>query len=106
MIRPEIIELVKLGSFPSSKNVETVLIKRQQELLLGIVPPISDAEARKLVNLFGPDDYYGLAWTVLHLIEGAPGWPLADCLVNHSGEWIDRLKARAARKAAKNEDES
>ncbi|MDB6032726.1 MAG: hypothetical protein JWM16_3064, partial [Verrucomicrobiales bacterium] len=33
-----------------------------------------------LVKVFGPDDYYGLAWSLLHLIESAPGWPLADCL--------------------------
>lgn len=98
MIRSEVSELAKMGAFPSSKCVDLVLIKRQQGILERITPPISDAEARELVKLFGPDDYYGLAWTVLHLVEGAPNWPLADCLTNRSNEWIDRLKERVTRK--------
>jgi len=98
MIRSEISELVRLGAFPSSKGVDLALIKRQQQLLQLITLPISDAEARELVKLFGPDDYYGLAWTVLHLVEGSPNWPLADCLTSPSNEWIDRLRERVRRK--------
>ncbi len=98
MIRSAVGELVRLGAFPSSKGADLLLIKRQEELLHRIRPPISDAEARELVKLFGPDDYYGLAWTVLHLVEGAPNWPLADCLTSRSSEWIDRLRERVARK--------
>lgn len=98
MIRPEIIELVKLGSFPSSRNVQPVVIERQEQLLRGIAPPISDAEACELVKLFGPDDYFGLAWTVLHLIEASPNWPLTACLSDSSNEWIVRLKERITRK--------
>jgi hypothetical protein len=96
MIRSDVDELVKLGAFPSSKGVDLALIKQQQELLERITPPISNAEARELVKLFGPDDYYGLAWTILHLIEGAPNWPLPECLTNSSNEWIRRLKDRAS----------
>ena len=98
MIRSEVSELVRLGGFPSSKGVDLALIKRQQELLQSITPPISDAEARELIKLFGPDDYYGLAWTVLHLVEGTPNWPLADCLTSRSNEWVDRLRDRVTRK--------
>jgi hypothetical protein len=49
-----------------------------------------------LVKLFGPDDCLGLAWTLLHLIETAPGWPVESALVGLEGEWIDRLRERAA----------
>jgi hypothetical protein len=97
MIRPEIKELAELGSFPSSQRVDAATIKRQQETLSRITPPVSDAEVRELVKLFGPDDYFGLAWTVLHLVEGSPKWPLADCLEDRSNEWIRRLKARVER---------
>ena len=59
--------------------------------------PISDDDARALVKLFGPDDSFGLAWTLLHLIENAPGWPLDDALSESGNEWIDRLRTRAKR---------
>jgi hypothetical protein len=60
-----------------------------------IEQPISDDDARALVKLFGPDDSFGLAWTLLHLIETAPGWPLEDVLDESGNEWVDRLKQRA-----------
>ena len=95
-IRSEIRDLVALGPFPSAENVDLATIKRQQELLQCIHAPVTDDESRALVRLFGPDDYFGLAWTVLHLIELAPGWPLWDCL-SDSNEWNARLQSRAAR---------
>ena len=101
MLRPAICDLAKMGVFPPSKGVDHALVKRRQELLQRITPPVSDDEARELVKLFGPDDYYGLAWTVLYLIEGAPHWPLADCLSGDSNEWIARLKDRLGRKGTK-----
>lgn len=52
--------------------------------------------ARALVQLFGPDDCFGLAWSLLHLIETLPGWPSEDTLKGLHGEWIDRLRERAA----------
>lgn len=98
MIRAEIQELKKLGPFPASKDVVPAIISRQEDLLRQIVPPVTDQEARELAQLFGPDDYYGGAWTVLHLVETAPHWPLADLLEEQSNEWIVRLSERAARK--------
>ena len=59
---------------------------------------ISDAEVRSLVHLFGPDECYGLAWTLLHLIETAPGWPLHDCLQGTHNLWHERLCRRVDRR--------
>jgi hypothetical protein len=59
---------------------------------------ISDAEVRGLVHLFGPDECYGLAWTLLHLIETAPGWPLHDCLQDTHNLWHERLCRRVDRR--------
>lgn len=95
-VRPEVVELVKLGPFPESEGVKLDVITRQERLLREITPPVTNAEARELIQLFGPDDYFGCAWTMLHLIETTPNWPLMDCLSNVSNEWIDRLKRRAA----------
>jgi hypothetical protein len=99
MIRSELRDLIEIGAFPASQGADLPSIKRRQELLDRIKPPVSDSEARELVKLFGPDEYFGLAWTVLHLIEGAPGWPLADCLSVGPNAWIDRLKRRRTGKA-------
>ena len=75
------------------------VIQQQERLLASIRPPVSDDEARELLKVFGPDDYFGLAWTVLHLVEGAPNWPLEDCLSGSSNEWIVTLRERAERGA-------
>ncbi|MCQ8120015.1 hypothetical protein, partial [Methylomonas rosea] len=66
-------------------------------LLLSVTKPVSNEEARALVKLFGPDGCFGLAWSILHLIESAPSWPLTDCLVNSSNEWVALLRDRATR---------
>lgn len=97
MIRPSIKELLILGAFPSSQHVNLDLIQRQQALLESVTPPVSDEEARELLRIFGPDDFFGAAWTVLHLIETAPNWPLLECLTENSNEWIVRLRERASR---------
>jgi hypothetical protein len=54
-------------------------------------------EAKALVELFGADDCFGLAWTLLHVIETAPGWPILDALGDTENQWIARLKQRAGR---------
>src|SRR5690348_12608273 len=97
-MRREVEELVALGRFPDARQVEPNIIERQQALLDAVAPPVTDAEARELVRLFGNDDYFGLAWTLLHLIESAPSWPLMECLICPSNEWIRRLVERANRR--------
>jgi hypothetical protein len=94
-MQPVVIELVKLGPLPSSIKPDLVNLEKFQTLLMKIEQPISDDDARALVKLFGPDDSFGLAWTLLHLIETAPGWPLEDVLDESGNEWVDRLKQRA-----------
>lgn len=48
-----------------------------------------------MVSLFGQDSCFGLAWSLLHLIETSPNWPLSDVLSNCSNEWVLRLRDRA-----------
>ncbi len=93
MIRQQIVDLVKMGPFPASKDA-TDAIETQEKLLLGITKPVTDDEARELVKVFGPDDYFGMVWPVIHLVESAPGWPLADCLAKPSNEWVELLATR------------
>jgi len=98
-MRDAIHDLLSLGRFPPSASVDPDRIRRQQDLLSRISPPLEDDEAKALISLFGPDDYFGLAWTLLHLIETA-SVAVTDSLPPASdNEWIERLKRSATRKA-------
>src|SRR5262245_56831151 len=90
-------ELVNLGPLPSSVKPDVARLKRIDNVLSKVTKPISDEDARALVRLFGPDDCFGAAWTLLHLIETAPSWPLVDCLEDSDNEWIVLLRERAER---------
>ena len=94
-MRKEVQELLNLEPLPDWETAEEEQLKRYESLLHNVAPPISDAEARSLLRLFGPDDCYGLAWTLLHLIETAPGWPLHDSLQDVHNPWHERLRLRA-----------
>lgn len=94
MIRQEIRKLIELGSLPDS-DADAESIDQHGNLLEIISPPVNDEEARELIKLFGPDDCYGLAWALIHLIESAPGWPLEDCLQDSDqNRWLHLLRTR------------
>jgi hypothetical protein len=95
MPQPAVEALVQLGALPSSVNAEVSKLEQFERLLGEVQQPISDDDARLLVKLFGPDDCFGIAWTLVHLIETAPGWPLEDSLGQSGNEWIDYLRQRS-----------
>jgi hypothetical protein len=96
-MRPAIYRLATLGPLPASDDTDVDRLQEYQQLLDGLQPPVSDAEAQVLTGLFPPDDdCYGLAWTLVHLIETAPGWPLPDRLQQAKG-WIGYFRERAIR---------
>ncbi len=96
LVRDVIKELAALGRFPRSEGANVDTLRQQGTLLAAIQRPLSPEEARILVGLFGPDTYDGLAWTLLHLVETTPGWPLEECLAAmESGEWRERMRERA-----------
>jgi len=87
--------LLVIGPLPSSEAAAVPTIQAFEEQLSKVQTPITDEEACALVKLFGPDDCFGLAWTLLHLIETAPNWPIESALVGLEGDWIDHLRERA-----------
>ena len=97
-MRQKVQELSNLGPLPDYETADEEQLKMYESLLSSVTPPISDAEARSLAHLFGPDECYGLAWTLLHLIETAPGWPLYECLQDTNTPWHERLRLRAERR--------
>jgi hypothetical protein len=100
-MRPEVHELVAMGPLPdsSSGSGDMLRLEEYQRLLGAIAKPVSDEESAALAGLFGPDDCFGLAWTLVHLVESAPGWPLLDRLPSVDNEWVSLLRERATKGA-------
>lgn len=98
-MRTEIKQLEQLGPLPAESEAGVEQLKGYEQLLNSITKPISDEEARVLVKLFGlnHDSCFGVAWTLIHLIETAPGWPLRECLENTNNEWVTMLRDKAFR---------
>jgi hypothetical protein len=69
----EVSRLVSLNPPPSEAAVETEITQRQ-ELIESFTPPVSLPEAILLANILGPDSCLGLAWSLVQLIDSAPGW--------------------------------
>lgn len=96
-IRPEILTLAALGTLPAEGEVDPQNILEIEKLYRSISRPVTDDEASVLVSLLGNDGCFGLAYSFVHLIETAPGWPIRSCLEDMSNEWIRELVARAQR---------
>lgn len=93
-MRQEIRDFIALGPLPDEQADEE-RIKQHEDALARITEPVTDEEAKALVASFGPDDSYGLAWSLVHLIETAPNWPLKEALEGVESEWVRRLRSRA-----------
>jgi hypothetical protein len=71
--------------------------KEIKQLLADINEPLTDEEACAVIKLFGQnqDSCFGIDWSLVHLIETAPGWPLQKCLDQENNEWISIRCQRA-----------
>ncbi len=96
-IRDEVREFCRHGPLPSeqddSEHADADLEMRQQ-LLHAIAAPVTDEEARLLMTCFGGDNCFGLAWTLLHLVESAPTPPVTSEPPEDSNPWITLLWLR------------
>ncbi|MDX8255529.1 hypothetical protein [Acinetobacter pittii] len=93
-------ELLLLGPFPVSElaltNDHTLeLVQKIQTQIEQIKEPITDEEAKALCTLFGPDDYFGLAQTLMGIIETAPRWPIRELFQNNDNMWVKLLENRS-----------
>ncbi|MER5914298.1 hypothetical protein ABT124_28430 [Streptomyces sp. NPDC001982] len=93
-MRPEVQAFVADGPLPDS-DASGEEIDRRVEQLDAIGRPVTREEAKALVACFGPDDCYGVAGTLLHLIETGPNPVLATDPGPDANEWHQRLYARA-----------
>ncbi len=95
-MQPAVEEFVALGKLPDSAGASVEALQRLEEVFLRIRTPLTDDEARALTVCFGTDDCFGVASSLLHAIETAPGWPLADILGDTDNEWIERLREHSS----------
>ncbi|MFJ6405933.1 hypothetical protein ACIQK9_10465 [Streptomyces hydrogenans] len=82
------------GPLPDRDGSEAEIDRRVQQLE-AISKPVTGEEAQALVSCFGPDDCYGVAWTLLHLIETGPNPALPTDPGPDATEWHQRLYGRA-----------
>jgi len=97
-LRYQIERLVGLGRMPSEREATSEVVARYEAAIEALPGRATDDEAIALLKLF-PGDHsslYGLAWTVLHFVETAPGWPIAGALDNRSW-WVQVLRERATK---------
>ena len=80
--RDEVREFVSMGPLPdeasSIKDDSGRLLEEIGNDLHKITRPVTRDEAKLLMNAFGPDNCFGLAWTLVHLIESAPGGSIVE----------------------------
>lgn len=95
-IRQAVEDLIRAGVLPSEGEATENELEERQRLLGLVNPPVSDEEAQMLLTLFGPDGCFGLAWSLLHLIETAPSVLTANYSQNSENEWVKLLEERRA----------
>jgi hypothetical protein len=92
-IRRAVADFLAAGPLPDEEqSVEA--IQRSQKLLEQIEAPVTAEEAMALLRGFGPDDCYGLPWTLLHLIETAPDAKNAAYPTDSDNPWVQLLRRR------------
>ncbi|MFF3698969.1 hypothetical protein [Streptomyces sp. NPDC002221] len=72
-MRPEVRVFVADGPLPGWDTDDDEEIARRAEQIEAISRPVTVEEAQALDTCFGPDDCYGVAWSLVHLIETGPG---------------------------------
>ncbi|MEV5847614.1 hypothetical protein AB0M32_37205 [Streptomyces sp. NPDC051985] len=93
-MRPEVQAFVETGPLPDWDAREEEIDLRTRQLA-AIPGPVTAEEAEALVACFGPDDCYGVAWTLLHLIETGPNPALTTQPDPDANEWHYRLYNRS-----------
>ncbi|MGW6261226.1 hypothetical protein [Streptomyces sp. NPDC055085] len=93
-MRTEVRAFVAAGPLPDW-DASGEEIDRRVDQLEAITAPVTREEAKALVTCFGPDDCYGVAGTLLHLIETGPNPVLTADPAPEANEWHQRLYARA-----------
>ncbi|RWO81044.1 hypothetical protein [Mesorhizobium sp.] len=97
MIQDAVAELCGIGlKLTEALSIEQLEIVEQ--CIASLEQPLSHQDVEALVGLLPEeeDSAFGLNWTILHAIEGAPGWPRWDLLRNKESTWVRTFRQRLA----------
>ena len=97
-MRSSVAQLVALGRLPEEAAAEVSQLQAFESAISEISKPISNEEALALLSVLpaGEGSCFGLAWSVLHLIESAPGWPCQEARLKRANPWVMSMLERAA----------
>jgi hypothetical protein len=96
-MRTSVTNLVSLGRLPEERSASVAQLQAFEAALKSIERPVTDEEAMSLLQVLPntEESCFGLAWSVLHLIETAPGWPLKEAKRQRSNPWVASMLERA-----------
>jgi len=94
-MRSSVTQLVALGQFPREQGATAPQVQEFEQVLQKVERPLTKEEAIALLAVFGQDGCFGLAWSLVHLIETAPGWPYAEARLHAANPWVSSLLERA-----------
>jgi hypothetical protein len=94
-MRSLVAQLLALGQFPDGRRATVLRVQEFEQVIQKIAPPVTKEEAVAMLSVFGQDDCFGLAWSLLHLIETAPGWPYPEARLSAANPWVKFLLERA-----------
>lgn len=92
-VRAEVRALVDAGPIRSEGSATEESVGEVEDMINAISSPVSDREVHELLKAFGEDDCFGLSWTLLRLIETAPGALSAE-YPELSSPWVVLLRRR------------
>jgi hypothetical protein len=87
--------LVSLGPLPASSDADEEHLRQVEAALKAVHTPLSQAEAEALLPVFGSDDCFGLAWSLLHIVETAPDIDNVLANADPNNEWVNTLRERS-----------
>lgn len=94
-MRPEVEAFVGDGPLPGGDTDKEETVDRRYRQLEAISAPVASEEAHALAACFGPDDCFGVDWSLLHLIETSSGpLPPVTGPGAETTEWHRRLWSR------------
>jgi hypothetical protein len=98
-MRDVVTHLVSLGRLPDEREAGVSQLQVFEAALKNIERPVSSEEALALLSVFPATESscFGLAWSLLHLVESAPAWPGREALLQEENPWVKTMLQRAAR---------
>jgi hypothetical protein len=77
---------------PDEHSATEEQVDRLSDAIDKIARPVTAEEALLLISAFGPDDCFGVAWSLLHLIETEPGRTyVTEEPGPDANEWVRRM---------------